>query len=172
MSRYQSNLESEDISQKINEEFNLSHIDIGPPIAKGCAAVVYAAALKKDAPVNNEQLKMTDVKTTKLPLTPRNEMMSPIQYTSRFIHNLAGGSVDNLSFNNRPNVDIEFVKTTNETNTETKLNIDKNGHGVKSVRFNTASNVVHSDGKESSSSTPSSSSSSDEEKSYVEVCLC
>lgn len=159
MSRYQSNLEKEDISQKIDEEFNLSHIDIGPPIAKGCAAVVYAAAIKKDDPLNKEQLKMTEVETTKIPLTPRNEMMSPIQYTSRFLHNL-GGSVDNLSFN-RPNVDIEFVTPTNASGNK-ETNSNTSAQGVKSVRFNTTSNVVHSEQRKDSSS-------SDEEL-YVEVC--
>lgn len=158
VSRFQSNLDKEDISQKINEEFNLSNIDIGPPIAKGCAAVVYAAAIKKDHAINKEPLAMTEVKRTTSPLTPRNEMMSPIQYTSRFLHNL-GGSVDNLSFN-RPNVDMEFVATTNSTNNETNSDVDANVHGQKSVRFNTASNVVHSQRNESSSS---------EEESYVEV---
>lgn len=152
-------MDKEDISQKINEDFNLSHIDIGPPIAKGCAAVVYAASLKKDCPYNNEQIK-TDVKPTRLPSTPRNEMMSPIQYTSRFLHNL-GGSVDNLSLN-RPNVDIEFVAATDETHKEIDTEIQSTVKGVKSVRFNTASNVIHSERKESTSS---------EEELDVEVCL-
>lgn len=158
VSRFQSNLDKENISQKINEEFNLSNVDIGPPIAKGCAAVVYAAAIKKDVCVNNEPLKMTEIKTETSPLTPRHEMMSPIQYTSRFLHNL-GGSVDNLSFN-RPNVDIEFVTATSSTDKET--NSENNVQGQKSVRFDTASNVVHSQRNESSSS---------EEELYVEVCL-
>lgn len=160
MSRYQSNWEKEDISEKINEDFNLSHIDIGPPIAKGCAAVVYAAAIKNDDHINNEQLKMTEIKTAKIPLTPRNEMMSPIQYTSRFLHNL-GGSLDNLSIN-RPNVDTEFVTATGETRKETNANDKTSVQGVKSVRFNTASNVAYPN--------RNGSSSSDEEM-YTEVCF-
>ncbi len=160
VSRYQSNWEKEDISQQINEEFNLSNVDIGPPIAKGCAAVVYAATLKKDVPINDEPLKVQSTKTT-APLTPRNEMMSPIQYTSRFLHNF-GGSVDNLSFN-RPNVDNELVTAKHETNAETNSSNESNNvRGVKSVRFNTASNVVHSKSDDSSSS---------DEHSFVEVCL-
>lgn len=158
VSRFQSNLDKEDISQKINDEFNLSNIDIGPPIAKGCAAVVYAAAIKKDVPINSEQLKMTEVQITTSPLSPRNEMMSPIQYTSRFLHNF-GGSVDNLSFI-RPNVDNELVTATNKTDKET--NADNSVQGVKSVRFSTASNVVHTERNESSSS---------DEEPFVEVCI-
>lgn len=152
VSRYQSHCDVENISDKINEEFNLSHIDIGPPIAKGCAAVVYAAALKNHDRLNVEPLNVTEVKPKPLPLSPsRNEMMSPIQNTSRFVHNF-GGSVDNLSFN-RPNVDNELITTTGETSTETKSTKTPNVHGgVKAVRFDTASNVVHSKRNESVSS--------------------
>lgn len=159
MSRFQSNWEKEDISEKINEDFNLSNINIGPPIAKGCAAVVYAASIKKDCQLAEEQVKPTDFKTAKLQSTPRNEMLSPIQYTSRFIHNL-GGSVDNLSFN-RPNVDSEFVPKTNEPNQEKDTEMPSNAEGVRSVHFNTAANVMHSKRKESTSS---------DEEQYVEVC--
>lgn len=159
MSRFQSNWQKEDISDKINEDFNLSNINIGPPIAKGCAAVVYAASIKKDCCIAEEQVKRTDYKTPKLPSSPRNEMLSPIQYTSRFLHNL-GGSVDNLSFN-RPNVDIEFVAATNEAIKENNTELLSSVEGVKSVRFNTAANVIHSERKESTSS---------DEETYVEVC--
>lgn len=162
MSRYQSYCDEENVTQKINEEFNLSHIDIGPPIAKGCAAVVYAAALKKNDPVDIEPLNVTEIKPRTLPLSPRNEMMSPIQNTSRFVHNF-GGSVDNLSFN-RPNVDNELVgATSSETRNATNSTKASSVHGAKTVRFNTASNVFHSKRNESVSS-------SEEEKSPVEVC--
>lgn len=160
MSRFQSNLQKEDISEKINEDFNLSNIDIGPPIAKGCAAVVYAASIKKDIPLAEAPVKLTDYKETKLPSTPRHEMLSPIQYTSRFLHNL-GGSVDNLSFN-RPNVDIEFVAATNEAIQENETEVTSSAEGVRSVHFNTAANVIHSQHNESNSS--------GDEELYVEVC--
>ncbi|XP_037041094.1 probable serine/threonine-protein kinase samkB isoform X2 [Bradysia coprophila] len=150
VSRYQSHCDEEDITQKINDEFNLSLIDIGPPIAKGCAAVVYAAALKRSDQTNIEPLNVTEVKPRTLPLSPRNEMMSPIQNTSRFVHNF-GGSVDNLSFN-RPNVDNEFVTPTSQTSNETNSTKVSSIHGVKSVRFDTASNVIHSKRNESLSS--------------------
>ncbi|KAG4076149.1 hypothetical protein HA402_011495 [Bradysia odoriphaga] len=150
VSRYQSHCDEEDISQKINDEFNLSHINIGPPIAKGCAAVVYAASLKRSDQTNIEPLNVTEVKPRTLPQSPRNEMMSPIQNTSRFVHNF-GGSVDNLSFN-RPNVDNEFVTTTSQTSNETNSTKESVVPGVKSVRFDTASNVIHSKRNESLSS--------------------
>lgn len=160
MTHFQSKWDKEDISQKINEDFNLSHIDIGPPIAKGCAAVVYAASLKKDDLPHVEPLKPIQVTTTELPSTPRNEMMSPIQYTSRFLYNL-GGSVDNLSFN-RPNVDAEFVTPANVANNENNGQTATRIGGGKSVRFNTASNVVHSEREQSVSS---------DDELYVEVGL-
>lgn len=95
VSRLQSKWGKEEISKTMSESFGLADLDIGPPIAKGCAAVVYAASLKN---------KSDDNSTTSSPPTPRSPsqsnqrpetLMSPIQNTSRFVHNF-GASVDNL----------------------------------------------------------------------------
>ncbi|KAJ6634748.1 Serine/threonine-protein kinase Pink1, mitochondrial [Pseudolycoriella hygida] len=151
VARFQSNLDKEDISKKFNEEFNLSNVDIGLPIAKGCAAVVYSAALKKNDPTISNQPKIPETKQpSMLPQTPRSEMMSPIQHTSRFLHNL-GGSIDNLSYN-RLNVDVEFVTPPNETKAETNSGVTNSDKGGKFVRFNTAANIVHLNDNENTSS--------------------
>lgn len=80
-------------------------MDIGPPIAKGCSAVVYAAAFKDDHE-NVQSLPQVDVPT--VPSTSsfdpsyERSLLSPIQNMGRFTHNF-GGSVDNLyNFNNSP----------------------------------------------------------------------
>lgn len=97
MSRLQSNWSKEEISKTINDNFGLNDLDIGPPIAKGCAAVVYAAALKDAARVNAGDNDGSVLMSP--PQEPyRHEIMSPIQNTSRFVHNF-GGSVDNVHFN-------------------------------------------------------------------------
>lgn len=106
-------------------DFGLADLDIGPPIAKGCAAVVYAASITNPATAtattsatttatnSNDQMTTT---TLSAPTSPQAQfdpnatnspqtstpaaanpslLMTPIQNTSRFVHNF-GGSVDNL----------------------------------------------------------------------------
>lgn len=149
-------MEHDNISQKINEDFNLSHIDIGPPIATGCSAAVYAASLKTNDSINVTTTKSTTT-TNQQPLTPRKEMMSPIRHTSQFLHSL-GGSVNNLS--TVSNVDImvnEAGSSVSDNATSKELNVP----AVKSVRFDIASNIVHSRRNDSLSS---------DEGSFIEVC--
>lgn len=108
--KLQNSWNTEDISKLINQNnFDLDHLDVGPPIAKGCAAVVYAAALKnqnqyenENMNINAEPLKVPKNEDENLMMREKYtqhqqpiEMMSPIQNISRFVHNF-GGSVDNL----------------------------------------------------------------------------
>lgn len=118
VSRLQGNWGRETVSQTMTADFGLSDLDIGPPIAKGCAAVVYAAAIKEPSTTesnsNNESMTTTTTTNMNPPInTPQRRpdhaaqspsvalasrpslLMSPIQNTSRFVHNF-GGSVDNL----------------------------------------------------------------------------
>lgn len=101
VSRLQGNWGRETVSQAMTADFGLGDLDIGPPIAKGCAAVVYAAAIKPNIEPSDRTVE-TATNPTGPPMQPhRHEattLMSPIQNTSRFVHNL-GGSVDNV--NNR-----------------------------------------------------------------------
>lgn len=78
----------------MSESFGLADLDIGPPIAKGCAAVVYAAALK-DTTTRTVDSPSTPTTPRTSPAPQRHDIMSPIQNTSRFVHNF-GGSVDNV----------------------------------------------------------------------------
>ena len=65
----------------MDDELGLDVLDIGPPIAKGCSAVVYAAALKEEnenlvvpnlgSPVDFEEPSVsTNVNLDEFPLTP------------------------------------------------------------------------------------------------------
>ncbi|XP_035780171.1 serine/threonine-protein kinase PINK1, mitochondrial-like [Anopheles albimanus] len=55
MSKFQQRVGEKDIESRLDEEFGIDQLNIGPPIAKGCSAVVYAASLKEPT-VNDEQL--------------------------------------------------------------------------------------------------------------------
>lgn len=46
ISKYQSKQDEKVLGDQLNEELQLKHFDIGPPLDKGCNAVVYAATLK------------------------------------------------------------------------------------------------------------------------------
>lgn len=118
MSRLQTNWGKEEVSKAMNENFGLNDLDIGPPIAKGCAAVVYAAALKDESKYNIGEEVTTPPQSPQRQHSPipYSEMMSPIQNTSRFVHNF-GGSVDNVNFNsNRRNVDFDLMASTTNRN--------------------------------------------------------
>lgn len=116
--RVQQSWNKEDISETLDDDFDIDHLEVGPPIAKGCAAVVYAAAFKTNDVVQSFQKDSlnipTPTKNHKINTTQHNyshEMMSPIQNISRFVHNF-GGSVDNLYiYNQRTSVDKLFDKT-------------------------------------------------------------
>ncbi|KNC23317.1 hypothetical protein FF38_02069 [Lucilia cuprina] len=100
--RLQNTWNYDEISETLDSNFSINKLSIGPAIAKGCAAVVYAAALKNQSP---QPMETEDfVETTSLsperkqPLQQqsfRPEYMSPLQNMSRFVHNF-GGSVDNV----------------------------------------------------------------------------
>lgn len=110
MSRLQTNWGKEEISKTMNANFGLSDLDIGPPIAKGCAAVVYAAALKESRPEQRTNSPdMQPLTSSPAHQTHRAEIMSPIQNTSRFVHNF-GGSVDNVHFNTT-SIDLDLLSS-------------------------------------------------------------
>lgn len=109
MSRLQTNWGKEEISKAMDANFGLSDLDIGPFIAKGCDAVVYAAALKDPNP--QQRTDSPDMQPMASPAhqTHRAEIMSPIQNTSRFVHNF-GGSVDNVHFNTT-SIDLDLLSS-------------------------------------------------------------
>lgn len=104
VSRLQNTWGKEEISKTMNENFGLNDLDIGPPIAKGCAAVVYSAALKDPSKLNHEPVSSPQHHQGQQTQS-QHEIMSPIQNTSRFLHNF-GGSVDNVNFNT---IDLDLL---------------------------------------------------------------
>lgn len=77
------------------DDLNLDSLNIGPPIAKGCSAVVYAASYKnfsKPAPNLNESCESESSVSS---LVESNVV--PIENTSRFIHHF-GSSLENSHF--------------------------------------------------------------------------
>ncbi|XP_030386447.1 uncharacterized protein LOC115633206 [Scaptodrosophila lebanonensis] len=105
-SRLQADWNRDEVSEKLNKDFTIDNLDVGPPIAKGCAAVVYAAAFKNESSmagggdVGDLDSSSTSADNNKslpsaYPSSWRHEMMSPLQNMSRFVHNF-GGSVDNV----------------------------------------------------------------------------
>lgn len=161
-SRIQNTWNKEEASgATINDEFTLDDLDIGPPIAKGCAAVVYAASMKKpdenktdyvevptrpspaQSPVNLSSQERMDVDPS-----PRRDsilasyksggggMLSPIHNLSRFVHNF-GGSVDNLfMYGNRlMGSQINLLRNDNEENAENAAMMNRSRHNSEISQF-------------------------------------
>uniref|UniRef100_A0A0N8ES94 non-specific serine/threonine protein kinase n=1 Tax=Aedes aegypti TaxID=7159 RepID=A0A0N8ES94_AEDAE len=93
VSKFQTKAGEQDIEKRLDEELGLNTLNIGPPLAKGCSAVVYAAALKEETESANsvpcEPAEHIDLSAE------TEQLLSPTQNMGRFIHNF-GGSVDNL----------------------------------------------------------------------------
>lgn len=100
MNRHQSLWNNHEIAKNISDDFGLDNLNIGPPIAKGCAAVVYSANLKIEKEENIESTLNSALNETPSPETSRT--VTPIPYASpirdpyRYL-NTFGGSFDNLN---------------------------------------------------------------------------
>ncbi|XP_036339084.1 serine/threonine-protein kinase PINK1, mitochondrial [Rhagoletis pomonella] len=110
--RLQSSWNYDEISETLNSDFSIDKLDVGPAIAKGCAAVVYSAAFKNetsasgtteipalDATHDAEAAAAMARGSATTPLRQQSfypELMSPMQNMSRFVHNF-GSSMDNLN---------------------------------------------------------------------------
>nr|XP_016937246.1 uncharacterized protein LOC108015346 [Drosophila suzukii] len=102
----------DEISETLDSKFSIDNLEIGPPIAKGCAAVVYAAGFKKDGASETSVHPDTEPSQATPAFAPNSwsahEMMSPLQNMSRFVHNF-GGSVDNIFHYSQPSAASDFV---------------------------------------------------------------
>lgn len=116
--RLQANWSSDEISETLDESFSVDKLIVGPAIAKGCAAVVYAAALKEcdlttESSINNQSVSSPvegRSRSTMQQQSFRPEFMTPLQNMSRFVHNF-GGSVDNLQLFNQASAATVFEET-------------------------------------------------------------
>ncbi|EDV34640.1 uncharacterized protein Dana_GF21424, isoform B [Drosophila ananassae] len=113
-SRLQSAWNHDEVSETLDSKFTIDDLEVGPPIAKGCAAVVYAANFKKDnASGADDVVDPLQPASHAVPAMAPNhwnahEMMSPLQNMSRFVHNF-GGSVDNIFHYSQPSAASDFV---------------------------------------------------------------
>lgn len=130
--RIQQSWNSDDVSEKLDTNFNIDKLNIGPALAKGCAAVVYAATLKNlnestssmesttslnnrlnDTDSNDDgsnrgyMISSTPQRNNSISIQSHNssrpEFLTPIHNMSRFVHNF-GGSVDNLQLFNQSSI--------------------------------------------------------------------
>lgn len=122
---------TDDSLKKIDTEFGLNNLDIGAPIAKGCSAVVYAAALKETEASNNlnESFKYDSDESGSTEHQPN--IASPIRNASRFVHNF-GSSLENPHFlHNRPNAVVH----------EERDEYDRSQNGQRKVQFKSKPDV-------------------------------
>ena len=95
VSLYQNKLQDKIVDRNIGGDLSLENMEIGPPIAKGCNAVVYAAAFKNRL----DEPKLDTASVASLddvePLLIDRNFLSPVEDFPRFAQNF-GGSVDNL----------------------------------------------------------------------------
>lgn len=133
----------DEISDTLDTNFTINKLSIGPAIAKGCAAVVYAAALKNQSEAmdcSNSKENLNESVSTIKEVSPmrqqsfRPELMSPLQNMSRFVHNF-GGSVDNLQMFSQTTLATQFEQSlksskqessdTESPNQDKRTSIDK-----------------------------------------------
>ncbi|BFG02135.1 uncharacterized protein DMAD_01725 [Drosophila madeirensis] len=115
-SRLQNAWNKDEISETLNSNFTIDDLEVGAPIAKGCAAVVYAANFKKGQKESSELGSDPEVPPapSAVPTAAsastvwRHELMTPLQNMSRFVHNF-GGSVDNILSYSQPSAASDFV---------------------------------------------------------------
>lgn len=94
VSRFQAKASEQEIEKRLDEELGLDKLDVGPPLAKGCSAVVYAAALKDEPestgskPTAEEQFDF---------VAETEQLLSPSHNVDRYMHSSFGGSVDNIN---------------------------------------------------------------------------
>lgn len=114
-SRLQAAWNHDEISETLTRNFNIDQLEVGPPIAKGCAAVVYAANFKENTATAQTQSTPSaadaarpNAAGNKSNTWNHHELMSPLQNMSRFVHNF-GGSVDNIYSYSQPTAAAAFV---------------------------------------------------------------
>ncbi|XP_058821204.1 serine/threonine-protein kinase Pink1, mitochondrial isoform X2 [Topomyia yanbarensis] len=103
VARFQSKVSEQDLEKHLDGELGLNNLDVGPPLAKGCSAVVYAAALKGKQKQSSTTSMLGSSEEINL-TTTRVQLMSPMQDVGRSMHEF-GSSMDNLR--------VSFTETRN-----------------------------------------------------------
>lgn len=120
VSRFQTKAGEQEIEKRLDKELGLDNLDVGPPLAKGCSAVVYAAALKEE---NAKPESSAPEPATEDPfdfVAETEQLLSPSQNVDRYMQNSFGGSVDNIHmhFNEtakfNPRTEVPFQRNLRE----------------------------------------------------------
>lgn len=111
---------------KDNHDLGLDDLIVGAPIAKGCSAVVYAAAFKNNNRTETSPLKVPEYDSDESSIASiENKDLSPIRDANRYVHNF-GSSLENPHFLNRT------LRTENQA---------REAKPVRKVLFNSKPNV-------------------------------
>lgn len=113
VSRFQSKASEREIEKRLDEELGLDKLEVGPPLAKGCSAVVYAAALKDEIaqPESSGSEPVTEERFDFVAET--EQLLSPSHNVDRYMHHSFGGSVDNIH-RFEPVVDVPMQRNLRE----------------------------------------------------------
>lgn len=138
---------------KDNHELGLDDLIVGAPIAKGCSAVVYAAAFKDNR--TESPLKVPEYDSDESSIASvDNKDLSPIRDVNRYVHNF-GSSLENPHFLNR------------SSNTENQDRNRREAKPVRKVLFNSKANVNYQSSSNWSQSDANSARNSNESFSTV-----
>lgn len=98
VSRFQAKASEQEIEKRLDEELGLDKLDVGPPLAKGCSAVVYAAALKEESTQPEGAGSKSSTTEEQFDFVAETEqLLSPSHNVDRYMHSSFGGSVDNIN---------------------------------------------------------------------------
>lgn len=130
---YQSKLQNKILDTKLGDNLRLENLEVGPSIAKGCNAVVYAAAFKDQSlkPLPVPQNTVSPAETVTSP-----NLLSPVLSFPRFSQNF-GGSVDNLRLiSSSPRNSFVQINSRSLLNPQPTSNITSAEVAARAVRFN------------------------------------
>lgn len=102
MSRLQNKSIANDCDFSPSNDIGLDDLDIGPPISKGCSAVVYAASVRKsnkDTKPNNATTSDRDELSME---QPHQDSIMPIESPTHLIHNFSYNQDDPCTLSDRP----------------------------------------------------------------------
>lgn len=137
---------------KAPNELNLDDLIVGAPIAKGCSAVVYAAALKDKSDAS--PLKVPDYDSDESSAASIGEA-SPLRNVNRYVHNF-GSSLENPHYLNR-NVQANEAR---EPRPARKVLFNSKAN----IKYQSSSNLSHDDRSERNSNGSSPTMSFNDEK--------
>lgn len=143
---------------KDKNELGLDDLIVGAPIAKGCSAVVYAAAFK-DNRADVSPLKVPDYDSDDTSSVSTDNDLSPLRDVNRYVHDF-GSSLENPHFLNR-NRNTANVSQTREAKPHRKVLFNSK----PDVKYQSKSNLSrHNDNSERNSNESSSAISFNDER--------